>query len=78
MESSVSNFSGNDNIAELGAEAVWENFATCCKLLSIEITAMQLDVRTATVSTNMMFFTGTLRQGQDILVVTMTSNQFGA
>ena len=33
MESSVSNFSGNDNmIAELGAEAVWENFATCCKL----------------------------------------------
>ena len=40
MESSVSNFSGNDYVAELGAEAVWENFATCCKLPSIEITAM--------------------------------------
>ena len=51
MESSVSNFSGNDNIAELGAEAGWENLATCCKLSSIEITAMELDVGTATVST---------------------------
>ena len=59
MESSVSNFSGNDHFAKLGAEAGWENFATCCKLLSIEITAIQMDVRTATVSTNMMFFTGT-------------------
>ena len=40
MESSVSYFSGDDDITELGAEAGWENFATCCELSSIEITAM--------------------------------------
>ena len=62
MESSVSNFSGDDSIAELGAEAGWEDFATCCKLSSTEIFAMQLHVRTAAESTNMM----------------MTGNQFGA
>ena len=78
MESSVSNFSGNNNIAELGAEAVWDNFTTFCKLSSIEVTAVELDVRTATVSTNMMFFTRILRQRKDILVITMSRNQFAA
>ena len=40
MESSVSNFSGNDNFAVLGAEAGCENFVTCCKLSSTEIFAI--------------------------------------
>ena len=40
MESSVSNFPGSDNIAQLGAEAVWKNFATCCTLSSTEILAI--------------------------------------
>ena len=55
-----------------------ENFAACCKLSSTEIFAKELDVRTATASTNMMFITGILRQRQDVLVITMTGNQFGA
>ena len=37
---SVSNFPGNDNITEHGAEAMWENFAACCKLSSTEIFAI--------------------------------------
>ena len=41
-------YSGNNITAELGAEAVWENFALWCKLSSIEISAMELDVRSAT------------------------------
>ena len=63
VESSVSNFPENDNIAQLGAEAGWKNLASCCKLTSTEIFAIQLDVRTATESTNMMFITGIFRQG---------------
>ena len=78
MESSVSNFPGSDDIAQLGAEAEWENFATCCKLWSTEIFAKELDVSTATESTNMMFITGIFRKGQYVLVITMTRNQLGA
>ena len=78
MESSVSNFPGSDNIAQHGAEAVWENFATCCKLSSTEIFAMLLNVRTATESTNMMFIARTLRQRQCVLEITLAGHQFGA
>ena len=35
-------------------------------------------MRTATESTNTMFITGILSQKQDVLVITMTGNQFGA
>ena len=78
MESSVSNSSENNNIAELGAE---EGVGVPCNvflLSSIEITALELDVRTATVSTNMMFFTGTPRQGEDIMGIRVSSNQFAS
>ena len=74
MESSVSNFPENDNIAERGAEAGRENFATCCKLSSTEI----LRRIVGSESTNMMSVTGILSQLQDVLVITMTGNQFGA
>ena len=57
---------------------MWEDFATCCKLSSTEIFAIQLNVRTATESTIMMFITGILRQGQYVLEITMARNQFGA
>ena len=70
MESSVSKFPGNDNVGE--------NFATCCKLSSTVIFSIMLDVRTATESTNTMFIIGILRQRQDVLVITMAGNQFGA
>ena len=70
MESSVSKFHGNDNIGE--------NLATCCKLSSTEIFSIRLDVGTATEYTNTMFIIGILRQRQDVLVITMAGNQFGA
>ena len=45
------------------------------KLPSTEIFAIKLNV---TDSTNMMFITGILSQRQDVLVIKMTRNQFGA
>ena len=75
MESSVSNLPESDDIAELGAEAGWEDFAACCNLSSTGIFAIELKVRTATEGTNMMFITGILRLGQDVLEITMACNQ---
>ena len=65
-------------LQSLEQRAGWENFALSCNLSSIEVTAKELDVRTATVSTNMMLFTGTLRQREDVMVITMSRNQFAA
>ena len=69
----MSNFSGD--VAELGAEVEWEKFGSCCKLPPAEVAAMLLNFRTATESTNIMFFTGVVRPGQ--ACITMDSNQFG-
>ena len=56
----------------------WEKFGSHCKRPPVEVVAMLLNVRTATGSTYMMFFTSVLRQSQDVLVITMASNQFRA
>ena len=48
------------------------------KLSSTVIFSIKLDVRTATERTNTMFIIGILRQRQDVLVITMAGNQFGA
>ena len=57
---------------------MWEKFGSYCKCPPVEVVAMLLNVRTATGSTNMMFFTTVLRQSQDVMVITMASNQFRA
>ena len=36
----MSKFSGHDNVAELGAEARWEKFGSCCKLPPAVVAAM--------------------------------------
>ena len=50
-----------------------------CTVLQIVVPLRSLlDVRMATVSTNMMFFSGTLRQREDIMVITLSRNPFAA
>ena len=65
-------------LQSLEQRPVWEKFGSYCKRPPVEIVATLLNVRTATESTNMMFFTSAIRQSQNVLVITMASNQFCA